>query len=386
MRRLASADTEHRRGMVLGLTMAEVLILLLFLLMLALTHALTLRDRKMSDETNRANIAERELEAFRPFLAALQGSGVLPEEVARDIGRRLAKQVELEREVERLRAEAAQFQSELREANNALRQFWDVAAEARRIDPSAPPPATLHRALKQAAEARLSQTTSSMLSETVRQLEAAARSIAPDAPPAATLQRGLDGLVQTGALTDVVVAVRDTERRLAGHLQREFGTDLPRWGATFDAGALTIRFQNPDVLFEGGSAELQPGFARLLTEFIPRYITSLREFRDDIQEVRIEGHTSSEWQGVGALEAYFRNMALSQARTRTVLDFGLTRTAIPPDMRDWARGLITANGLSSSRLRFRPDGAEDREGSRRVEFRVVMKLRENVMRVVEGRR
>jgi outer membrane protein OmpA-like peptidoglycan-associated protein len=86
------------------------------------------------------------------------------------------------------------------------------------------------------------------------------------------------------------------------------------------------------------------------------------------------------------LDAYFLNMALSQARTRTVLDFGLTRTAIPPDMRDWARSLITANGLSSSRLRLRPDGTEDREASRRVEFRVVMKLRENVMKVVDGQR
>ena len=386
MRRLASADTEHRRGMVLGLTMAEVLILLLFLLLLALTHALTLRERKMSDETNRANQAERELEAVRPFLEALQRSGALPEGVARDIGRRLAEQVQIEREVERLRAEVAQLQTDLRESNNELRQFRDVAAEARRIDPNAPPAATLQRALRQVAEARAPQAVSSMQSETVRQLEAGARAIAPDAPPSATLQRGLDGLVRTGALTDVVVALRDTEQRLASHLQREFGADLPRWGASFDAGALTIRFQNPEVLFNGGSAELQPGFARLLIEFFPRYIASLREFRDDIQEVRIEGHTSSEWEGVAPLEAYFRNMALSQARTRTVLDYGLTRTAIPPDMRDWARSLITANGLSSSRLRFRPDGIEDREGSRRVEFRVVMKLRENVMRVVEGQR
>jgi outer membrane protein OmpA-like peptidoglycan-associated protein len=366
--------------------MAEVLILLLFLLMLALTHALTLQDRKMSDETNRANLAERELEVFRLFVEALQRSDTQPGEVAHDIARRLAMQVQLQREIERLRAEAARFQSELREAADAVQAFRDVAAEARRIDPSAPPAATLQRMLRQAAEAQPSRATSSMLSESIHQLETAARAIAPDAPPAATLQLGLERLIRTGALTDVVVAVRDTERRLAGHLQGEFGADLPRWGATFDAGALTIRFQNPDVLFEGGSAELQPGFARQLTEFFPRYIASLREFRDDIQEVRIEGHTSSEWQGAAPLEAYFRNMALSQARTRSVLDFGLTRTAIPPDMRDWARGLITANGLSSSRLRFRPDGAEDREGSRRVEFRVVMKLRENVMRVVEGQR
>jgi outer membrane protein OmpA-like peptidoglycan-associated protein len=386
MRRLASADTEHRRGMVLGLTMAEVLLLLLFLLMLALTHALVMRDRSLADRDrdllqaqDRARLAEQELEALRPVREAVQRSGVLREEDARRIGQRLARLDLLERE-------ASQLRSEIREANEALQQFRDIVVEARRIDPDAPPAATLQKALRQAAELRAGPVTSSMPSSLIRQLEAAARTIAPDLPPAATLQRGLDGLVRTGSLTDVVVAVRDTERRLGNHLGREFASDLSRWGATFDASALTIRFGNPDVLFKQGNAELEPAFRQLLTEFFPRYLASLREFRDDIQEVRIEGHTSSDWGVVGPLDAYFLNMALSQARTRTVLDFGLTRTAIPPDMRDWARSLITANGLSSSRLRLRPDGTEDREASRRVEFRVVMKLRENVMKVVDGQR
>src|SRR3954447_21431742 len=37
-------------------------------------------------------------------------------------------------------------------------------------------------------------------------------------------------------------------------------------------------------------------------------------------------------------------------------------------------------GYLLSRLRLRPDGTEDPNASRRVEFRVLMKLRENVMR------
>jgi outer membrane protein OmpA-like peptidoglycan-associated protein len=123
----------------------------------------------------------------------------------------------------------------------------------------------------------------------------------------------------------------------------------------------------------------------VLQDFFPRYLTRLEEFRDDLAEVRIEGHTSAEWRGAATpLDAYFRNMELSQGRTRAVLDFGLRETEVHPGMRDWARGLITANGLSSSHLRLRADGTEDREGSRRVEFRAVMKLRERLMRVVPG--
>jgi hypothetical protein len=37
---------------------------------------------------------------------------------------------------------------------------------------------------------------------------------------------------------------------------------------------------------------------------------------------------------------------------------------------NWLRGLVTANGLSSSHLIYTKSGAEDKNLSRRVEFRV----------------
>ena len=77
-------------------------------------------------------------------------------------------------------------------------------------------------------------------------------------------------------------------------------------------------------------------------------------------------------------------MGLSQDRTRTVLQYGLTQTQVPPMTLDWARQRITANGLSSSRLRF-VRGTEDREASRRVEFRVLMKTNEKLLKVVDTR-
>jgi hypothetical protein len=39
-------------------------------------------------------------------------------------------------------------------------------------------------------------------------------------------------------------------------------------------------------------------------------------------------------------------------------------------MKVWAKEKITANGLSSSKLILDKDGREDKEASRRVEFRV----------------
>lgn len=189
----------------------------------------------------------------------------------------------------------------------------------------------------------------------------------------------------TGTVRQIVGVLRDTERALNVRLASEFERDLQRWGAELDRSTLTIRFRAPEVLFEPGRAALRPGFEGILREFIPRYLSILVEYRDEIDEVRIEGHTSSEWTGATSnLDAYFRNMSLSQDRTRAVLEFCLTRTGLAVDRVDWARGLITANGLSSSRLRLREDGTEDREISRRVEFRVVTKSRERLLRILEA--
>jgi len=99
--------------------------------------------------------------------------------------------------------------------------------------------------------------------------------------------------------------------------------------------------------------------------------------------VRIERHTSSEWAGaVGPADAYARNMALSQERTRAVLEHwpGL---ALPAERTEWVRRHAAADGLASSRAVRRSDGSEDRDRSRQVEFRVATRARGRVLRIFE---
>lgn len=155
-------------------------------------------------------------------------------------------------------------------------------------------------------------------------------------------------------------------------LRREFEGDLPRWSAVIERKTLSIRFREPEVLFEKGEATVRPRFEQILNNFFPRYIRILRrpQYRSSIREIRIEGHTSSEWApGATEEEAYFNNMRLSQNRTRTVLQYVLGTLENEP-VSDWTQNLITANGLSSSDLIYTETGNEDREASRRVEFRV----------------
>lgn len=144
-------------------------------------------------------------------------------------------------------------------------------------------------------------------------------------------------------------------------LQDEFKDDLKVWRATIDS-TLCIRFQEPAMLFENNQAALRPLFRQILDDFFPRYIQVLsrEEYKDNIVEIRIEGHTDSNG-------GYFYNMELSQSRTRSVLQycFGL----MTEEQINWAMGLITANGLSSSQP-ILENGVENKELSRRVEFRV----------------
>ena len=145
-------------------------------------------------------------------------------------------------------------------------------------------------------------------------------------------------------------------------LQEEFKKDLTVWRATIDS-TLCIRFQEPSMLFDEGEDVLKPKFKEILDDFFPRYIAVLSrpQYKDNIEEIRIEGHTISNG-------GYYSNMELSQDRTRAVLQYCFSL------MKDedvlWLKGLVTANGLSSSHLILTKSGEEDKDLSRRVEFRV----------------
>ena len=178
-------------------------------------------------------------------------------------------------------------------------------------------------------------------------------------------------LLLMGALLQVQEKAEEDERivqrydqiktQLYIDLQEEFKDDLKVWRATIDS-TLCIRFQEPAMLFENNQAALRPLFRQILDDFFPRYIQVLsrEEYKDNIVEIRIEGHTDSNG-------GYFYNMELSQSRTRSVLQycFGL----MTEEQINWAMGLITANGLSSSQPVL-IDGVENKDLSRRVEFRV----------------
>ena len=184
-------------------------------------------------------------------------------------------------------------------------------------------------------------------------------------------------------VTEIVNEWQDTELAIYEALEKEFRADLSAWNAEIEKETLTIRFLSPEILFESGKADLTPRFQDVLDEFMPRYVRLLySDFQAEIDEIRIEGHTSSRWtSATSANEAFINNMSLSQERTRSVLEYSLGLPRLYP-LTPWMTKTISANGLSSARLIINA-GPEDERRSRRVEFTVKTKAKEALFRILE---
>lgn len=192
-------------------------------------------------------------------------------------------------------------------------------------------------------------------------------------------------MVREEQITELAVAYQDTQVAIYESLMKEFEQDLARWDADIDQQTLAFQFKSPEVLFGTGQTEVRERFIEILNDFFPRYLTILINFRDSIEEVRIEGHTSSVWTGAGPTDAYFNNMELSQGRTRSVLRHVYSLVPEQSADRDWVRQHIAAVGYSSAKLVIDENGREDQERSRRVTFRVLTNAEVQIRKILELR-
>lgn len=190
---------------------------------------------------------------------------------------------------------------------------------------------------------------------------------------------------ESSSIKQVAIAYSEIKDALYDDLNTEFRADLPKWKAQLLKDDLTIRFTEPEILFANGSSELKPEFQSILADFFPRYVRILTsaKYRDAINEIRIEGHTSSMWERTAnSVNAYFFNMELSQARTRSTLSYVLGLPSVASNA-EWLRQYVTANGLSSSHPILNEEGTEDAARSRRVEFRVRTDAETRIAKILE---
>ena len=166
--------------------------------------------------------------------------------------------------------------------------------------------------------------------------------------------------------------------------------------AEIDKETLTFIFKSSDSLFDNASANLKEKYKQALTVFFPKYIQAVLPYKDSISEIRIEGHTSSEWNvfpkeiknkdmDIKDLYGYFGNMNLSQDRTNSVLNYVLNdlRTEIRNEYRKWLRDHTAAVGLSSSKPILDENGNEDKNKSRRVTFRIITNADSKIRQILQ---
>lgn len=118
------------------------------------------------------------------------------------------------------------------------------------------------------------------------------------------------------------------------------------------------------VFFESGSAGIKPEGQALLEAFIPVYLNVLLspEYEEYLGEIIIEGHTDSSGN-------YNSNLKLSQDRALQVALYCMDLPGLSNQQKEKLKTILTAKGKSSSDLILDEYGNEDKEKSRRVEFK-----------------
>ncbi|MDB5579937.1 MAG: hypothetical protein JWR80_5113 [Bradyrhizobium sp.] len=144
MTQRASDEREHRRGLVLGLTLAEVLLLLMFLLLLALgskVERYRLEAESSQDELKQANAAIETLKPLQEALSRADGSLNSVNELVQRLARLKsleARVAQLNEDNSALSAQANALKSLGKDAESKLKKMADVLNRAAQLDPNDP--------------------------------------------------------------------------------------------------------------------------------------------------------------------------------------------------------------------------------------------------------
>lgn len=132
---------------------------------------------------------------------------------------------------------------------------------------------------------------------------------------------------------------------------------------------LTIKLTDTKLRFKAGKYLLTQKQFSFLHHFNKKLITCLYPYRDKIDSLHVNGHSSSEWGSLSAENSYLKNMKLSSKRAFEVLKFMYNDHQLK-QYRKWLSTILSSDGHSYAKRIMKKD--EDRENSRRVNFKIQM--------------
>ena len=114
--------------------------------------------------------------------------------------------------------------------------------------------------------------------------------------------------------------LEENKKKINERLDKEFSDEEKlKWNMEIIYDENIVRFNTPEIMFDQSSGQIKDMFKEIINEFFPRYINILIDFKSLVKEVRIEGHTSSEWGNLNKEDAFLKNLVLSQERTASVI-------------------------------------------------------------------
>ena len=190
-----------------------------------------------------------------------------------------------------------------------------------------------------------------------------------------------------GRLEKLLIEEDRARKDLVDELKQDLEAEIQAVGGRIDEFDGTITFPE-NALFSVGRHDILPRFLDTLEKMCPIWLEKLRKSasRREIEEILIEGHSSSEWSGAETKrDAWVLNLELSQLRAQAVLGHCLQLVEGTP-AGDWSRAKLAAIGYSSSRPVLEEGGRENLRKSRRAVFRMRLsreQLRKEILKELQ---
>lgn len=134
---------------------------------------------------------------------------------------------------------------------------------------------------------------------------------------------------------------------------------------------LSIEFTDKNLYFAIGKSELTDKQRLFLDTFTKKLLPFMYKYKHMINSFEINGHTSSEWANVSFSDTYLNNEKLSLNRSFSTISYMFTKQN--EKMQIFLSKVIKGSGLSFSQKKLNFYEKEDKEKSRRVSFKIVLK-------------
>jgi outer membrane protein OmpA-like peptidoglycan-associated protein len=134
---------------------------------------------------------------------------------------------------------------------------------------------------------------------------------------------------------------------------------------------LSIEFLNKELYFAQSEYELNKKQKEFLNKFANKLLPFMYKYQDMIDSFEIDGHTSSEWGHISFSQRYLKNEELSMKRSFSTISYIFNKQ--DEKMQKFLSKVIKGSGLNFSEKKLTFYNKEDREKSRRVSFKIILK-------------